>query len=158
MVPYIKRPPTIDMTIAGILMRAQCASKTGRAILYFLVSTMRTFFFSFPALPNTKQKLTYAHDNQEAGREPSKIDPSTGIAFDEIIGVRTSRGDPVRHGSQHIRRHHEEGEEVVEESGGKDDEEEADGEDLVFEQCQFTTRLVLCVEESGGEDVQRRER
>lgn len=30
-VPYINRPPMIDITIAGYEIRAQCASRVGRA-------------------------------------------------------------------------------------------------------------------------------
>jgi len=31
-VPYIKRPPIMDITMAGTRMISECANKTGRAV------------------------------------------------------------------------------------------------------------------------------
>ena len=85
----MSRPPMIDMAMAGIVMRAQCASDTGRAARQadqqFILST--TFLLPLLHTHNESFKPTNTHHDKESSAKSPKVDDCISRALHEIIRI-----------------------------------------------------------------------
>lgn len=101
----MRSPPTIDMAMAGVVMRAQCASNIGKAAMRTDQQPMLSMTFHLSALLGRireGQKHTDTHYNQESRAEPPKVDDGISSILHEIIWVRTSSAYPIRQRCNHI--------------------------------------------------------
>jgi hypothetical protein len=86
----MSRPPTIDMAMAGIVMRAQCASNTGRAARHADQQFIPQQHFSFRASSQTHKesfKPTNTHHDEEPSAKSPKVDDCISRALHEIIRI-----------------------------------------------------------------------
>lgn len=86
----MSRPPTIDMAMAGVVMRAQCASSTGRAARQAGQQFILQQHFSFPASSLTHNgsfKPTNTHHDEEPSTKSPKVDDGISRTLHEIIRI-----------------------------------------------------------------------
>lgn len=95
----------MDMAMAGVVMRAQCASNIGKAAMRTDQQLMLSITFHLSALLGRireGQKPTDTHHDQESRTEPPKVDDGISSILHEIIWVRTSSAYPIRQRRNHI--------------------------------------------------------
>jgi hypothetical protein len=77
----MSRPPTIDMAMAGVVMRAQCASSTGRAARQAGQQFILQQHFSGSFKP------TNTHHDEEPSTKSPKVDDGISRTLHEIIRI-----------------------------------------------------------------------
>ena len=76
------------------------------------------------------KRLTDSHQHEEPSHKATKVRGRIAGTVHEIIGIRTSRADPIGERRYDIGCDNDERQEIVPERRGENDQEKANGEDL----------------------------